>query len=186
MTPWELPQSLSVGGKEWNIRTDFRAVLDALRFFNDPEYEMDEKFLICLTIIYIDFDDMPPELYEEAAEKATEFIDMGIQEDKAKKPHMMDWEQDGQIIIPAVNRVLGREVRADKYLHWWTFLGAYLEIGESLFQQVLAIRQKKMKGKKLEKWEKEFYSQNKSLVDLKARYTAEELEEQRRLNEILG
>ena len=41
-----------------------------------------------------------------------------------KKPHTMDWEQDGAVIIPSVNRVLGREIRAMQYLHWWTFFGS--------------------------------------------------------------
>jgi hypothetical protein len=107
MIAWELPESLCVGGQEWKIRTDFRAILDIIRYFADPEYEADESWLICLTILYIDFDDMPPDMYQEACEKAIEFIDMGIKDDGKKKPHTMDWEQDAPIILPAVNRVLG-------------------------------------------------------------------------------
>ena len=49
-----------------------------------------------------------------------------------------------------------------QYLHWWTFLGAYMEIGESLFSQILSVRMKKAKGKKLEDWEREFYKENKT------------------------
>ena len=65
---------------------------------------------------------------------------------------MMDWEQDSAVIIPAVNKVLGKEIRSMPYCHWWTFLGAYMEIGDGVYQQILQIRQKKLKGKKLEKW----------------------------------
>ena len=43
MNAWELPQQLRVGEQEWKIRSDFRAVLDILNFFNDPEYEEDEN-----------------------------------------------------------------------------------------------------------------------------------------------
>ena len=50
MIAWELPESLCVGGQEWKIRTDFRAILDIIRYFADPEYEADESWLICLTI----------------------------------------------------------------------------------------------------------------------------------------
>ena len=46
-------------------------------------------------------------------------------------------------------------------------MGAYLEIYEGLFHQVLMIRQKKAKNKKLEKWEAEFYRNNRKLIDLK-------------------
>jgi hypothetical protein len=42
------------------------------------------------------------------------------------------------------------------------------------------------RGKKLEKWEQEFYRKNKDRVDLKQRYSAEELAEQERLKKLLG
>ena len=79
----------------------------------------------------------------------------------------MDWEQDAAIIIPAVNSVAGREIRLDPGIHWWTFFGWYMSIGDGLFASVLRIRSKKAKGKKLEKWEEEFYRENRHLIDLK-------------------
>lgn len=186
MEVWELPTSIVVGGIKYDIRTDFRAILDILKTFNDPEFENDEKWIVALTILYIDFDEMPPQDYEEAIEKAIEFIDMGIKDDGKKKPHTMDWEQDGAVIIPSVNRVLGKEIRAMQYLHWWTFLGAYMEIGESLFSQILNVRMKKAKGKKLDDWERDFYKENKNLIDLDVKYTEEEQAERERLNALLN
>lgn len=182
MSTWELPISLIVGDIEWKIRSDYRAVLDILKYFSDPDYEQDERWAICLDILYEDFKQMSPELYQEAAEKAMWFLDVGeeARNDKSS-PALMDWEQDAGIIIPAVNKVIGREVRSVPYMHWWTFVGAYMEIGESLFSQVLSIRQKKSKGKKLEKWEREFYTQNKNLIDLKKKYSEEEKQKQQDL-----
>ena len=177
---WELPTSLEVGGTEWKIRTDFRTVLDILKYFSDPEYK-DEQWEICLDILFENYEDMPPSLYQEAAEKAVEFIDMGMNDDGIKKPQTMDWEQDAVVIIPSINRVIGQEIRLLEYMHWWTFLGAYMEIGESLFSQIINIRQKKAKGKKLEKWEQEFYRENKEMVDLKMKHTEEEKQEKNRL-----
>ena len=181
MSAWELPESLSVGCTEWKIRTDFRAVLDILKYFSDPDYEIDEKWEICLDILYEDYTKMPDDLKQEAAEQATWFIDMGIKDDGKKKPTTMDWEQDAPIIISSINRVLGMEIRLEKHLHWWTFLGAYMEIGDGLFSNILHIRQKKAKGKRLEKWENEFYKENKKLIDMQKKYTEEEIEEQKRL-----
>lgn len=185
MSAWELPTSLNISGVDWQIRTDFRAILDALMYFNDPEYEEDEKWLICLNILYIDFDNMPSEYYGEAAERAIKFIDMDLPEEKTKKPRTMDWEQDAAIIIPAVNRVLGTEVRALEYMHWWTFLGAYMEIGESVFSNIIGIRSKKAKGKRLEKWEQEFYRENRHLVDIQTKYTEAEKEEKEAILKML-
>ena len=59
-----------------------------------------------------------------------------------------------------------------------------MEIGESLFSNVVSIRQKKAKGQPLEKWEKEYYKENKALIDLKEKYTEEELAEQERFKRL--
>ena len=102
----------------------------------------------------------------------------------------MDWEQDATLIIPAVNRVVGREIRADKYMHWWTFLSAYMEIGECTFTHILSIRQKKSTGKKLEKWEQDYIRDNKDVVLLKDKLTEQEKrereEDEKALKELLG
>jgi len=186
MSVWDLPVSLSVGGEIWNIRTDFRAILDILKYFSDPEYEQDEQWEICLDILYENYAEMPYELHQEAAEKAIEFIDMGIKDDGKKRPCLMNWEQDAPIIIPSVNRVIGREIRSLDYMHWWTFLGAYMEIGESLFSQIISIRQKKAKNKKLEKWEQEFYKDNKSLIDFSKKKVERSQSEKDELREYFG
>lgn len=184
---WTFPKSLNIGGVDYEIRTDYRAVLDVIAALNDPELTDESEELTAyaqtqciLQIMFPKCDDIPEEHIEEALYKVSEFIDMGIKEER-RKPKTMDWEQDAPIIIPAVNKILNTEIRSAEYIHWWTFLGAYMEIGESLFSNVVNIRQKKAKKKKLEKWEQEFYRENKTLVDIKKRYTKEELEEQERI-----
>lgn len=171
MNIWSFPTSLNIGGVEYEIRTDYRVVLDLLMALNDPELsDSDNKMSaymqsrVILEIMFPDCDNIPQEHIQEALDKVAEFIDMGIGDD-SKKPKTMDWEQDAPIIIPGINKVLNKEIRAEKYMHWWTFLGAYMEIGEGLFSNIIHIRQKKAKGKKLEKWEQEFYKENKSLID---------------------
>lgn len=189
MDVWTLPTYLNVGGEDWEIETDFRKILKILCMFNNPEYDPDDKWSICLGALFKGFniDNPPPnKIIAEMQEKAMEFIDMGIKDDGKRKPHTMDWEQDAAVIIPSVNRVLGKEVRALEYLHWWTFLGAYMEIGESLFSQILNIRQKKAKGKKLEKYEQEFYKDNKALIDLQVKRVERSQEEKDELRKLFG
>ena len=170
---WEFPTSLNIGGVDYEIKTDYRAVLDLLTALADPDLTDDDPQMtaymqsrVILEIMFPDCDNIPTEHIQEALEKVSEFIDMGISDDR-KKPKTMDWEQDAPILIPAINKVLNCEIRAQEYMHWWTFLGAYMEIGESLFSNIIHIRQKKAKGKKLEKWELDFYNENKSLIDFK-------------------
>ena len=50
-----------------------------------------------------------------------------------------------------------------------------------MFSTVLSIRNKKAKGVKLEKWERDFYKNNKTVVDLKLQLTEEEKNE---INEV--
>lgn len=190
MNIWNLPTSLNLSGVDWDIRTDFRVVLGILQEINNPEYDEEDKWLIVLVMLYTDFDNMPVEMYNEAYEKAIEFIDMGVEADNRPRPRLMDWEQDATLIIPAVNKVIGQEVRAFTNYHWWSFLSAYMEIGDSSFSHILQIRTKQSKGKPLEKWEKEFIAENKDIVVLKKRLTkqeqAEEDEERERLKKFFG
>ena len=183
---YALPTSLYIKGVGFSIRTDFRDILYILEQFNNPDLLEESKALICLEVLYIDFDKIPENDYEEALIQAKEFIDMGIKEDGKNKPTLMDWEQDGAMIVPAVNKVLGQEIRSLPYLHWWTFLSAYLEIGEGLFSSVISIRNKKAKKKKLEKYEQEFYRDNKNLIDLKRKESEEEREDKEKLRKMFG
>lgn len=168
---WSFPTSLNIGGAEYALNTDYRAILDVFTALNDPELtDSDDRataYMQSKVILEIIFPEsiIPYEHTQEALDKVSEFINMGIS-DERKKPKLMDWDKDAHIIIPAVNKVLNCEIRALEYMHWWTFLGAYMEIGESLFANVIHIRQKKAKNQKLEKWEQEFYNANKSLIDL--------------------
>lgn len=165
MSGYELPTSLNVSGVDYSIRTDFRAVLDVLKAMNDSDLDDQCKTIVLIRIIYKNYKDIPLENFFEAYEKACEFIDCGQKDDGRKHPKTVDWEQDAKIIVPAVNSVAHTEIRALPYLHWWTFFGYFMEIRESLFSSVLHIRQKKTSGKRLEKWERDFYKENKKLID---------------------
>lgn len=183
----KLPVFLTIADNEWCIRTDYRDILTIMEAYNDPELSDREKAWIMLNILYVDWEKMPRELYREAAEKAVWFLDCGQEEDDKKPPRkLMDWEQDEPILFPAINKLAGREIRAVEYLHWWTFTGYFMEIEDGTFSTVLGIRQKRAKGKKLEKYEQEFYLANKSMCDIKTRYTVEELTEMEYLNKLLG
>ena len=170
---WTLPKALNIGGKDYSIRYQFGAILDILSAYGDPELDDDEKTEIMLAILFPNYQTIPLEHIQEAVHKACEFIDCGQKREDRQKPRMMDWNHDADIIIPAVNKVAGMEVRANPELHWWTFWGFFMSIGDSLFSTVLHIRRKKADRKKLEKWEEQFYRENRSLVDMQTPQTNE-------------
>ena len=172
---YELPTSLVICGVTYEIRSDYRAVLDICTALSDVELSDQERSLAALNIMYPDFEDMPVEHYAEAIKKCFWFIDCGSEEDQTRKAQkLMDWEQDFQYIIAPINRIIGAEIRAMDYLHWWSFISAYYEIGDCTFAMIVRIRDKKARGKPLDKQEQEWYNRNRHMVDFKRSYTETE------------
>lgn len=171
---WGLPVSVEISGAEYSVRTDYRAILDICAAISDPELDNQERSIAALAIFYPDIDSMPPEDYENALRECFRFINCNAEEAPGRAPRLVDWEQDYSLIIAPINRVLGCEARAVEYMHWWTFLAAYQEIGDCTFAQVVRIRDKLARGKSLDKQDREWYRRNRRLVDLKTPYTSAE------------
>ena len=182
---FDLPTALTVNGRKWRINSDFRDVLRTLTAFEDPDVTDAEKAYICLHNTYPELEDMPAGDLQAALDTAVAFIDHGAREN-GPSPRMMDWEQDAALIFPAVNKVAGFEVRSAEYLHWWTFMGYFMEIRETTYATVLGLRGKKARGKKLEKDELNFWTQNLGICKLKPRYTEAQKAENERLKQLLG
>ena len=140
------------------------------------------KILFCALNIFYDFN--VPDNAQKAVNEMMLFINCGEKSDpKDNKPPVMNWEQDFSSLVAPINKALGCEIRSLQYLHWWTFISGYMEIGECQFSNIVNIRIKRRKGKRLEKWEQEFYNENKSKVDLKVKFN---LNEQEFFDNILG
>lgn len=172
---YELPTSLEVNGISYEIRSDYRAVLDVITALNDPDLTQQEKAIVSIEIIYKN--EIPTGDYNEALEKIMWFIGGGETDtEQVNRPVLVDWEKDFKLIIAPINKIIGCECRSLEYLHWWTFLSAYCEIGDCAFATVVSIRNKKARGKKLEKWEQEYYRENSKTVDIKSKLSKEENE----------
>ena len=169
---FELPTTITVDGREYPIRNkgDYRMILDVFSALNDDELDTSLSLGTALVIFLEGVDhigmlfDMFPteELFAEALKQMTLFINCGSEEVAGAhaKHSVVDWEQDQQIIAGAVNVVAKMEVRALPYLHWWTFMGYYMGIGEGVFSTIVNIRSKIKEGKKLEKYEQDFRRDN--------------------------
>lgn len=176
---YELPISVIVNENEWNIRNrgDYRMVLDCLGVLEDIELKPLARLYAGLIIFYEDFNEVEDILscdkdtVEELIKQLFLFVNQNEtrRENEPKKPKLIDWQADENLIIPAINNVANTEIRALEYLHWWTFLGYYMSIGESSLSTVVSIRNKIARNKKLEKHEKEFRAENPRyfMVDLR-------------------
>lgn len=180
-----LPAAVRVGGRDWAAATDFRDILDIIGRLTDEESPAFERLYLALGLFYDEFDDMPEELYPDAYAALCRFIACGEEEGDGPAVKLLDWEQDERLIAAEINKAAGCEVRALPYLHWWTFIGYFSGIGEGRFATVVSIRSKLKRGKKLEKWERDYYRDNKKAIDLRRKYTAEEKAEMERLKKLL-
>ncbi len=181
-----LPESLTVGGEDYSIRTDYRNILQVFEAFQDSDLQPEERWIVAIYLLFDDFscdDDVLQAAQngfdlEEAMRQISWFISAGQPEKQVLEQPTYNWTQDEQVIFSAINKVAGRETRELEYLHWWTFLGYFNEVGEGTFSFIVGIRHKMNKGKKLEKHEKEFLSHNKELVLMKKPLTKEEQEQE--------
>ena len=192
MRNWDLPKTVEIYGKEYKIRNqcDYRVVLDVISALNDKELDEESQIKCALFIFYDDLSYLENlieqgkyEAYQSIikalCEEMMKIINIGEMPDKDEpsKPKTMDWEHDFNNVMPPINRVLGYSVRDENnYTHWWDFIGAYMEIGDCYFAQIVSIRSKIRKGKKLDEQNRQFYKEHKKEIDLPNTLTAEEQE----------
>lgn len=182
MTGYDLPVALKIAGKSYPItnRGDFRMVLDCFAVLNDEEIPKYMRFNDALIIFFEDINSdrdvaaVFGENKQEAIKQTFSFFNCNQLEVGTKVNYkLIDWEQDAQLVCAAVNTVAQTEVRSEPYLHWFTFMGYYTSVGDSVLATVIGLRYKKKRGKKLEKYEIEFINNNPQYFTSK-----EELEEQ--------
>ena len=178
---FSLPDSVTVSDIEYSIRTDFRTILEIFVMLDDPDLSDADKTEALLRMFYVRSEASPernrPPDTEAALQAFTDFVDpRHSQKGERKKPsRLIDWQQDFDLMVAPINHILGFECRSADYLHWRTFLAAYLEIPpESVFARVLRIREKLRSGKKLEKYERTWYSKNRELIHLKQKFSKAE------------
>lgn len=166
---YELPVKISINNQEYQIRKngDYRLALDCLEIMSDDELDGYEKAVNLIAVFYEDVEEME-DIYrifgtviQEAIDKAVAFLDLNENKQGFESPHkLIDWKQDEPLITSAINTMLHEEIRVTPYMHWWTFVGYYMGIGESSLSTIVGIRNKLATGKKLDKSEREIISKN--------------------------
>lgn len=179
---YELPTEIIIEGIPYSIREkgDYRMVLGCFSVLEDEELEQQERIISALIIFYEDFDDIDDILgnkhLESLVKKMYEFFDGDrISPEKKQQRKLIDWDGDSAMICSAINKVAGKEIRSEPYIHWWTFLSYYMSVGESVFSTVVGIRDKLANGKSLEKWEREYKNENPQYFNWKYK-TVDEIE----------
>ena len=165
---YEIPTSIYINNREYRIRNngDYRMVLDCFSVLQDADLTTKERLFACLIIFYQDLNSIEDVLSQdnlnELLAEMYAFFNCGADDSLGSRANykLIDWEQDSQLICSAINKVANTEIRSVPYVHWWTFMGYYTAIGQSPLITVIEIRDKILKGKKLEKHELEFRRNN--------------------------
>lgn len=166
-----LPTHITIEEQEYTIRNkgDYRMVLNCFSALQDEDLDTEqERILLCLFIFYENFDTiedilaLDENVLIQLVEEMSKFFNCGQEDQPGAKSQykLIDWEKDEQLIMSGVNNVANKELRAEPYVHWWTFMGYYMAIGDSPLATVVGIRNKIAKNKKLEKHEREFKQDN--------------------------
>lgn len=176
---FSIPTEITVREQSYAIRDrgDYRVVLDCFSALNDPELDNNERIYVTLLVFFDCFDDVDDvleldnEVVIELYSEVMKFINCGEADSPGAHTQFKayDWEGDAQLISSAINNVAKTEVRSIEYLHWWTFMGYFMSIGESTFSTVVSIRKKISEGKKLEKYESEFKRNNPNYFNWNAK-----------------
>ncbi len=184
-----LPKVVEINGVDYEIRYDYRVILEIFEMLSDPELDNEDKAAALLQMFYVDsMEHLSWEECEEAIKKCIAWINIdtgwgGEEEIKQKKSlQLVYWQKDYPLIVSPVNHVLGYDIRSVPYdleantggVHWWSFVAAYFEIGDCLFAQIVSLRKKLAEGKKLDKSDREFYKKNYNLINVKAQHTEAE------------
>lgn len=181
MDLWQLPDSVNLGGKNFCFDPDYRNILEIFRWFQNPNLTDFFKWEICLALFYKET--VPEDLVPQAISYFLDFVNMGAP--SRPGPRLIDWEQDAGLILSDINGLLGRDIRKEKHIHWWTFLSWFHSITSGQLLSVVQVRRKLSLHQPLTEAEKAFYRQAKDKIDLKARYTPEEQAQRAALNALL-
>ena len=113
---WGLPTSVEIGGESYEIRTDFRVILDIFVMLSDPDLSGTDRAEGILAMFYVAPESIPPQHLQEAVDRFTWFQNGGQEQQNGKKqPRLVDWERDYPLIVPPINRIFGRDIREVPY-----------------------------------------------------------------------
>ncbi len=179
-----LPTAVIINGESYPIRNkgDFRMVIDCFEALEDSELDNSSRIEAALIIFYEDINSIEEifsifkgDMLNAAIKEMFDFFNCGVSNIGASSQYkLIDWQQDEQMICAAVNKEAGKEIRNEPYIHWWTFMGYYTSVGESVLATVVSIRNKLIKGRKLEKYEQKFKNENSQYFTWKSVSTEQE------------
>jgi len=145
------PETLVVGGEEYEINSDFRFALSAILAFEDPELTLGEKNSVVLQNIFGEsLERIPEDSIEEAIDQCRWFMDGGHPSEPGEQSsgsRVYALSHDEMLIFAAFQSTHGIDL-SNSHLHWWRFLSLFMDLGQdTAFCQLVALRKRDQEGK---------------------------------------
>lgn len=168
-----LPTSFRIGGKKYEISSDFRTMLELEEIFSSDDLTDAQKAEQVLRLFY----GCIPENVEEAAEKLCFFWQGGRRENPDKRRRqtagddfyhrpIYSFTHDAGLIYGAFLTQYGMDLTDVEYLHWWKFKAMFecLE-DDRLIKEVMRCRAVEVKGD-MPQAQKDYYNAMKRRYEL--------------------
>lgn len=164
----QLPTTVQIDGEDVALDTDFRSALRAILAYEDEDLTRGEKIGLLIENLYPE----PPSNLEAAARQGIWYLNGGeMPRDEAPGPRLYSMAHDARYIYAAFRQTHGIDLQAIDYLHWWSFLALFMDLGSNTAFCGLVGFRKRLKAGKLSKDERRSYLEMKEVVDLPERDT---------------
>ena len=169
----KLPTKIKVGDEIININADYRNCLKIILAYEDQELTIQEKHFIMLSLLY----DHIPQDIEKGILQGIKFLNCGEEsKDDNYKPRVYSFKKDSKFIYSAVSQASKVDLETINFFHWWKFYYYFLDISQdSIFSNIISLRQKKNKGKLTDE-ERKAYIEARDILDLDYETPTEESE----------
>lgn len=177
-----LPKSLEVSGQDFNIRTDFRDVLEYQAGMK-PGAEDTDIILAVYEMYGQDDRILRPDTFMEALEQLNWFVACG--EETKRRPSNatlginrnkpFDFELDGALIYSAFVQTYNIDLYEVEYMHWWKFNALLSDVcRDCRFSKIMEYRTIDLKNKNLSREQKKLYSALQNYYKIREGRTHEE------------
>lgn len=162
-----LPETVMVGGQEYEIRTDFRISVMFELLMQDESLNNRKRIEKALVLYYPEI----PRDYEEAVEALLWFYRCGREDNPQKqkiaarkgKTRVYSFDYDDDYIYAAFMTQYGIDLQDVEYLHWWKFRAMFNSLtNQNEFVKIMEYRSIDIKDD-MPKEQKSFYRKMKRL-----------------------
>lgn len=157
------PGRVKIGGKLYEINTDFRVCLRIMQAFEDARLLWFEKQAVMCGLLF----PIVPDDFEAACKAAVRFLDCEKPPTEYTGNRVYSFTRDADYIYSAFLQTFGVDLKDPQtHMHWWKFCAMFGDLSpDTTFENMRLFREKHNRGL-LTKEERQIWTENAELLDL--------------------